>query len=129
MSKLPSLEKIIELIESGRSASKMPDDIAQEIRNAQGTDTEDVVRTLHLISEPVEHIKGFLFSLAEGRGKWDSNAVQNYINSINNKDENDKNKKSEKDEQPMVITLLNATQHALDILPPNIPGKNVVLKK
>lgn len=129
LSKLPSLEKIIELIESGRSASKMPDDIAQEIRNAQGTDTEDVVRTLHLISEPVEHIKGFLFSLAEGRGKWDSNAVQNYINSINNKDENDKNKKSEKDEQPMVITLLNATQHALDILPPNIPGKNVVLKK
>jgi hypothetical protein len=129
LSKLPSLEKIIELIESGRSASKMPDDIAQEIRNAQGTDTEDILRHLNLISDPVGHIKGLLFSLVEGRGKWDSNAVQNYINSINNKDENDKNKKSEKDEQPMVITLLNATQHALDILPPNIPGKNVVLKK
>ena len=129
LSKLPSLEKIIELIESGRSASKMPDDIAQEIRNAQGTDTEDILRHLNLISDPVGHIKGLLFSLVEGRGKWDSNAVQNYINSINNKDGNDKNKKSEKDEQPMVITLLNATQHALDILPPNIPGKNVVLKK
>lgn len=129
LSKLPSLEKIIELIESGRSASKMPDDIAQEIRNAQGTDTEDILRHLNLISDPVGHIKGLLFSLVEGRGKWDSNAVQNYINSINNKEDNDKNKKSEKDEQPMVITLLNATQHALDILPPNIPGKNVVLKK
>ena len=64
--RLPSADKIIGMLERGADITKMGGSLQSELENAQRKSTEDIVRGLDALQNPVNHIREYMLSYFTG---------------------------------------------------------------